>query len=80
MQQTNLNEDFIEEFTKLIQIDKQDFNIKQILSNYANWDSLAVVSMIAIIDQYFGVKVRGQEIENCCTLEDIFLKVKEKQN
>lgn len=80
MRHSNFNEDFINEFTQLIEIDKKDFNEQQDLSGYTHWDSLAVVSMIALVDQYFGVKIQGKEIEACRTLEDIFLQIKNKKH
>ena len=79
MQQTNLNEDFINEVIQLIEVERKSFSTQQTLSNYANWDSLAVVSMIAIVDQYFAVKMSGREIETCHTLDEILTLAKKKQ-
>uniref|UniRef100_UPI001594D035 acyl carrier protein n=1 Tax=Burkholderia vietnamiensis TaxID=60552 RepID=UPI001594D035 len=36
-----------------------------------NWDSLAIVSTIALADDCFGVLLNGQALGNCLTVADI---------
>ena len=36
------------------------------------WDSLTALSLIAMIDQEYDVKITGDEINSAKTLEDIF--------
>ncbi|MFM0201054.1 acyl carrier protein [Paraburkholderia fungorum] len=36
-----------------------------------NWDSLAVVSTIALVDDCFNVMLSGQALNNCNTIADI---------
>lgn len=35
------------------------------------WDSLAVVSTLAVIDEVYGVPVNGQKLSECKTAGDI---------
>ncbi|WP_233234739.1 acyl carrier protein [Bordetella sp. LUAb4] len=35
------------------------------------WDSLAIVSTIALVDDCFGVLLNGQALANCATIADI---------
>lgn len=42
-----------------------------------NWDSLAVVSTIALCDDLFGVMLNGQELMKCQTVADIERMVEE---
>lgn len=42
------------------------------------WDSLAALSIIAMADDEYGVKVTGLEIKEAQTIEDIFNVVKSK--
>lgn len=44
-----------------------------------DWDSLAFVSTIALIDECFGIVVRGQALEKCQTVGDIENLIKDKQ-
>ncbi len=48
------------------------------LSGYDTWDSLVVVSTIAIIYQETGLLFKGSDIQNCETLNDIFSLIEQK--
>ena len=41
------------------------------LFNEIDWDSLAVISAIALIDEQFGVMIPGQDISNCKGMPDL---------
>ena len=36
-----------------------------------DWDSLAVISTIALIDEHFGIMIPGQEISQCKGFSDL---------
>jgi len=42
------------------------------------WSSLLALSVIAMIDEEYNVKIKGDEIKNCLTIEDLFKTVKSK--
>jgi acyl carrier protein len=44
-----------------------------------DWDSLAFVSTIALIDECFGIIVAGQALEKCQTVGDIEQLIQDKQ-
>jgi acyl carrier protein len=44
-----------------------------------DWDSLAFVSTIALIDECFGIVVRGQSLEKCQTVGDIEKLIQDNQ-
>jgi acyl carrier protein len=44
-----------------------------------DWDSLAFVSTIALIDECFGIIVGGQALEKCQTVGDIEKLIQDKQ-
>jgi acyl carrier protein len=44
-----------------------------------DWDSLAFVSTIALIDECFGIVVRGQALEKCQTVGDIEQLIQDNQ-
>jgi len=46
--------------------------------NLDEWDSLIALSVIAMIDDEYGVKVTGDDIRNSKTIEDIFKIVESK--
>jgi acyl carrier protein len=37
----------------------------------AAWDSLAIVSTIALVDDCFGIMLKGDALMNCLTVADI---------
>jgi acyl carrier protein len=36
------------------------------------WSSLMALSIIAMVDDEYGVKIKGDDIKNCQTIEDLF--------
>ncbi len=36
-----------------------------------NWDSLAIISCVALIDECFGMLVSGSDLTKCTTLSDL---------
>jgi acyl carrier protein len=43
------------------------------------WDSLAVVSTIALIDEHFDVMISGKQLAGCKTVSDIDSLVRESR-
>ncbi len=44
----------------------------------ADWDSLTVVMTLETIEAEYGVALSGEDIRNCQTLGELFLKVREQ--
>lgn len=47
--------------------------------NIEEWDSLVALSIIAMADEEYGVKLTGDDIRNASTVQDIFEVIKAKQ-
>lgn len=43
------------------------------------WDSLKAMSIIAVVDEEYGVMLKGDDIKNCNTIEDVFLIVQSRK-
>ena len=43
-----------------------------------DWDSLAVISAIALIDEHFGIMIPGQEISDCKGMPDLLLLIESR--
>ena len=43
------------------------------------WSSLLALSVIAMVDEEYGVKIKGEDIRNAKTIEDLYNVVKSKQ-
>jgi len=47
------------------------------LEDLQEWDSLGVVSLIAMLDKHFSVRLQPEEIRALVTVEDILSRMKE---
>ena len=63
------------EFTSLLEktIDASRGSIKpgQPLADIIEWDSVAVLSFIAMVDEKFGKQISGRDISGCTTVTDL---------
>lgn len=73
-----IKEKFLKDFAKIIEIDKVEVRLDKPLQQYANYDSLALVSTIALVKQHFNVDIAWERIEECKTLNDLFNKINSK--
>lgn len=49
-----------------------------IFRNLDEWDSLTALSLIAMVDEEYSLKLTGDDIKTSTTLQDIFDKIKNK--
>ena len=42
------------------------------LKDLPNWDSLAILTTISMIDMEYGVTVSGADLRDCATVTDLF--------
>jgi len=49
------------------------------LEELEEWDSLAVVSVIAMLDKHFSVRLKPHDIKSLITVEDIIAHMKDKE-
>ena len=74
----SLNE-FVELFAE--QFDDTDVNDIQATTEFKKldeWSSLLALSIIAMVDEEFGITVKGDDIRNSITVEDLYNAVKSK--
>ena len=66
---------FYEEFASLLGIEKNAISESSILSEL-EWDSMALISTMALIDEVFALVVSGDQLTECITVADILKLVK----
>lgn len=49
------------------------------LKSFAQWDSLSVLSVIAMLDSNYGVNLRAAEFETITTVEDLWNLVQSRK-
>lgn len=74
----DINE-FISHFaSQLDETSSLDISAETKFRELAEWDSLIALSLIAMVDGEYGVKLTGDEIRNSQTVLDLFEIVKSK--
>lgn len=71
--------DFIQHFAE--QFDDTDVNDIQATTEYKEldeWSSLLALSIIAMADEEYNVTLKGEDIRNSKTIEDLFNVVKSR--
>jgi len=59
--------------------DSASFTKDTIFKNLDEWSSLMALSVIAMVDEEYGVTLKGDDIRTANTLEDLFNIVKSKK-
>jgi acyl carrier protein len=72
--------EFYEGLADILEVDVATINPDLELNSSGNWDSLAVVSTIALIDEVFDEAVNADSLADCVTVGDIERLVQKKQN
>lgn len=48
------------------------------LQSFPQWDSLSVLSVIAMVDASYGVNLRAADLQQACTVGDLWTLVQSK--
>lgn len=71
--------DFIEKFADAIEAENPEaINAETDFHELDEWSSLTALSVIAMIDEEYDVTLKGDDIRNSITVEDLFNAVKSK--
>ena len=71
---------FIELFAELFdETDVTVFTAETEFKKLDEWSSLIALSVIAMVDEEYGITIQGEEIRNANTIADLFNNVKIKQ-
>lgn len=68
--------EFYEGMAEIFEVDFSDISPEFDLNGAeAPWDSLAIVSTIALVDRVFGKMLDGQKLKECKSIADIQLLI-----
>lgn len=56
---------------EMLEVDSGTIKSGQILADMPKWDSLALMGLIALLDQHFGLSVPASKINECRTVDDL---------
>jgi acyl carrier protein len=63
---------FIGNFAEALETNAAELLAGTVFKDLANWDSLAALSVIAMIDEHYGVSVGGADLEQSRSLQDLW--------
>ena len=55
----------------MLEVDEGTLNDETVLNDLEEWDSMAALSLIVLLDEEFEKKITGQEIRKFVTIKDI---------
>lgn len=71
--------DFIEKFAEQFDdTDASEIKAGTVFKELDEWSSLIALSVIAMVDEEYDVTIKGDDIRNSDTVEDLFNAVKSK--
>ncbi len=66
---------FIELFKQVLEIEEDIVTKETVFRELEQWDSLAYLSVIAMMDEEFGVVIEGVEFKKLITVADLIAAV-----
>ena len=63
---------FIENLKETLEIDGREILMSDEFKKYDEWDSLAYLSLIAMIDEEYDTQIEEAEFKKLITVEDLF--------
>ena len=71
--------DFIENFAEQFDdTDSSEIQANTVFKDLDEWSSLVALSVIAMVDEEYDITIKGDEIRNSNTVEDLFNAVRAK--
>lgn len=65
--------DFIENFaSQFDDTDASEFTSETVFKDLDEWSSLTALSIIAMVDEEYGVQIKGDEIRAAKTINDLY--------
>ena len=75
----NKNE-FLNHFKEALELESEnEISLGDSFKELAEWDSLAHLSLIAMLDEEYELELEGEDFDDIDTVEDLYLFVKSKQ-
>jgi acyl carrier protein len=62
---------FLLSLDELLELDPGTLKGSEALDSLEGWNSLAMISLMALVDEHFGVSLRPRHIASCSTIADL---------
>lgn len=67
---------FISALQSAVEIEDREIRMEEEFRRFPEWDSLAQLSLIAVLDEEFGVSIEMKRFNELVTVHDLFEEVK----
>jgi len=67
---------FLELVKEVLEIEDRDLQLSDNFRDFEEWDSLANLSLVAMLDDEFGVVIDNQKFKQMNTLQEVFEEIK----
>lgn len=72
-------DEFVELFAELFEdTDPKEISASTVFHDLDEWSSLIGLSVIAMVDEEFDIALKGDDVQNAVTVEDLYNNVKAK--
>lgn len=73
-------DEFVELFAELFDdTDPSEITASTVFHDLDEWSSLIGLSVIAMVDEEFDIALKGDDVKNAVTVEDLYNNVKARQ-
>ena len=69
---------FIDLFKETLEIEDRELKMTDVFRNYEEWNSLAYLSIIAMIDEEYDVVIEGVTFKNLQTLDELYIEIQKR--
>lgn len=73
-----MEDKFTELFKEILEMEGQDLDVNASFREFENWNSLANLSVIAMLDDEFGVHIENKDFKNIHTVSELIAEVKKR--
>lgn len=67
-----MEQKFLDLVKEVLEIEDRDLQLSDTFRNYDEWDSLANLSLVAMLDDEYGVVIDTQQFKQMTTLQEIY--------
>jgi acyl carrier protein len=67
-----MKQKFIERFKESLQIDDRDIHMDDEFRKYEEWDSLAYLSLIAMLDEDYDMRLEEADFQELRTVKQVY--------
>jgi acyl carrier protein len=75
-----MKEKLISALKEALQIEGRTIELTDTFRDYEEWDSLSRLSLIATLDEEFGIQVEDKDFELLITVEDLLKEIEKRSN